>query len=302
MHFLIFAITYPFIWLLSLVPMRLLYILSDVFYGLFYYVIGYRKAVILKNLALAFPEKEIEELKQIRKKFFRHFTDLLFESIKIISISKKEMSKRYRYTNPELIQQLTDSDKSILLLATHYGNWEYLSSISLITKVNYYGSYTKVQNDYFDRMIKKMRSKFGMICIKSEKTVKNIVLNSKEGNQGIYLLISDQSPHHGKISYWSEFMGVTVPILNGAEVLAKKFDFVVVNINTTKIKRGYYQSEFSIITESSQQSKSDQITEIYLRSIEKHIRKVPEYYLWSHKRFKHRDKVPEGYKKRTQKA
>lgn len=295
MQFLIFAITYPFIWLLSLLPMRFLYILSDLFYGLLYYIIGYRKEIVLENLTLAFPQKEAHELKQIRKKFFRHFTDLLFESIKIISISDKEMSKKYRFTNPELIHGLNDSNKSILLLATHYANWEYLSSISLITSVNFYGSYTKIQNTYFEKMIKKMRSKFGMICIRSEKIIKNIVLNQRENNQGIYLLISDQSPHHGKMQYWSEFMGVSVPILNGAEVLAKKFDFAVVNINTTKIKRGYYESEFSLITDSSQQIKNDQITEIYLRSIEKHIRKNPEYYLWSHKRFKHRDKVPKEF-------
>lgn len=300
MQFLTFAITYPFIWLLSILPMRVLYLFSDLFYGLFYYIIGYRKEVVLENLTLAFPEKDLDELKEIRKKFFRHFTDLLFESIKIISISKKEMSKRYKFTNPELIQELNNNDKSILLLATHYANWEYLSSLSLIKDLNFYGSYAKIRNRHFEKMIIRMRSKFGMTCVKSKNTVKNIVRNQREKNQGVYLLISDQSPHHGKMHYWSEFMGVTVPVLNGAELLAKKFDFAVVNINTTKVKRGYYKSEFTLVVDSSQQSKEVEITESYLRLIEKHIQKEPEYYLWSHKRFKHRDKVPEDYQKRTQ--
>ena len=118
----------------------------------------------------------------------------------------------------------------------------------------------------------------------------------------MYLLISDQSPHHGKMHYWSEFMGVTVPVLNGTELLAKKFDFAVVNINTTKVKRGYYESEFALITNSSQESKEIEITESYLHLIENHIQKAPEYYLWSHKRFKHRDKVPKGYEKRPKRS
>ena len=151
MQFLTFAITYPFIWLLSILPMRVLYIFSDLFYGLFYYIVGYRKDVVLENLTLAFPEKDLDELKKIRKKFFRHFTDLLFESIKIISISKKEMSRRYKFKNPELIQELCDSNKSILLLATHYANWEYLSSLSLVTNLNFYGSYTKIRNRHFEK-------------------------------------------------------------------------------------------------------------------------------------------------------
>lgn len=299
MHFLIFAITYPFIWLLSLLPMKLLYVLSDVFYWILFYLVRYRKDVVLENLALAFPEKNQKELKRIQKKFFHHISDLVFESIKFISISEKVISQRYQFTNPKLLQKLNDSGKSILLLATHYGNWEYLSTMSLITDVSYYGSYTRIRNPYFERVIKKMRSRFGMICIQSEKVVKNIVFNIKENNQGIYLLISDQSPHEGKMKYWSEFIGVTVPVLNGAEIISNKLDVAVVNINTTKVKRGFYESEFNVLTESSQQSKNNQITELYLRSIEKHIRKAPEYYLWSHKRFKHRDKVPEGYKKRT---
>ncbi|MBL4604553.1 MAG: lysophospholipid acyltransferase family protein [Flavobacteriaceae bacterium] len=298
MHFLIFAITYPIIWLLSLLPMRLLYALSDFFYWVFY-IVGYRKEVVLENLTLAFPNKELHELKQIRKKFFRHFTDVVFESIKLISISEKEMSKKYRFTNTELVHKLNKDGKSILLLATHYANREYLTSFSLNTDVTYYGSYMRINNKYFEKLIIKMRSKFGMTSIKSKHAVKNIVLNNRENNQGNYLMISDQSPHHGKMHYWSEFMGVTVPVLNGAEILAKKYDFAVVNINTTKIKRGYYESEFSVITASSKESKNDQIIETYLRSIEKHIRKEPEYYLWSHKRFKHRDKTPKGYQKRT---
>jgi len=299
MHFLIFAITYPFIWLLSLMPIKLLHILSDVFYWVLFYIVGYRKDVVLENLMLAFPEKNLDELKQIRKKFFHHFTDIVFESIKLISISEKEMSRRYRFTNPELLDTFTHTGQSVLLLATHYANWEYLSTVSLVTKVNYYGSYTKIQNPYFESVIKKMRSRFGMICIPSEKVIKNIVLNNKENYQSIYLLISDQSPHVGKMKYWSEFFGVSVPVLNGTEILSKKLNLAVLNINTTKVKRGYYESEFTVISNPSQPSNTNLITEMYLRSIEKHIRKAPEYYLWSHKRFKHRDKVPNDYEKRT---
>ena len=296
MQFLTFAITYPFIWLLSLLPMRALYILSDFFYFLFYYIIGYRKEVVLNNLKLAFPEKSEKELKAIRKKFFRHFTDLFVESIKAFTISKKTSSKRYKYMNPELIDDLYEKGRNIAFMGAHQANWEWSISIPLFVKIKCFGAYTKIGNKYFDKTVKDSRMKFGFIGYKTSETIKAMARNFDQGIQGLYLLLSDQSPMVHKTHYWREFMGVKVPIHTGAEMLAKKFDMAVVNYTVKKVKRGYFEITFETITEHPKEFKDYEVTDKYLEITERNIHDQPEYYLWSHKRFKHRDKVPENWK------
>ncbi len=292
MHKLVFYLAYPIIWLFSKLPFRILYIISDGIYLLFFYVIGYRKTVVLNNLQLVFPEKSLKELKQIQKQFFRHFVDTLIEGIKALTISEKSIKKRYRYKNIELIDQLYKENKSIILVGAHYANWEWVIGLSLHTDIDFYGSYTKIQNKNFENLIKDSRSKYGMKCVKSSEIIKGIVNNVKQQKQGLYLLLSDQSPQVQKNQYWTEFLNVKVPIFSGAEMISKKFDFAVVNMNTSKIKRGYYETEFELITDAPKTLEKNEVTDRYLRLTEKHIYKQPNYYLWSHKRFKHKDKAP----------
>lgn len=292
MHKLVFYLAYPIIWLFSKLPFRVLYIISDAIYVLFFYVIGYRKKVVFDNLRLVYPKKSEKELRTIQKHFFRHFVDTLIEAIKAITISETSIKKRYTYQNIELIDQLYDAGKSIILVGCHYGNWEWVVGMPLTSKIDCYTSYTKIQNKNFENLIKNSRSKFGMKCLKSSEIIKGILKNVKEEKQGLYLLVSDQSPQVQKNQYWTEFLNVKVPIFTGAEMISRKFDFAVVNINTTKVKRGYYQSEFELITETPKALEKNEITNKYLRLTEAHINKQPNYYLWSHKRFKHKDKAP----------
>ena len=295
MHLIIFILVYPVIWLLSSLPMALLYLLSDGLYLLFFYVIGYRKKVVLDNLTLAFPEKEERELLEIRKKFYRHFTDLVVESVKAFTMSKAFVSKRYTFNNPEVVNDLHKKGRSIAFVGAHQANWEWSCSMPMVVDVLCFGAYTRMGNKYFDRVIKKSRSKFGFIGYETTKTVQAIKSNFDNGVQGLYLLLSDQSPQIHKTHYWSEFMGVKVPIHTGAEMLAKKFDMAVVNYSIKKIKRGRYKVDLEIITETPQQFKNYEITDQYLAIVERNIREQPEYYLWSHKRFKHKDKVPKEW-------
>ena len=202
MQFLIFAITYPIIWLLSLLPMRILYLLSDFLYLIFFYLIGYRKKVVLENLQLAFPNKELNELRTIQKKFFKHFTDIFIESIKAFTISQKTLTKRYKYTNPELIDKLYDKGRSIAFMGAHQANWEWSISIPLFVKIKCFGAYTRIGNTYFDKTVKDSRTKFGFIGYKTTETIKSISRNFDEGIQGLYLLLSDQSPQIHKTHYW----------------------------------------------------------------------------------------------------
>ena len=295
MQFLIFAITYPIIWLLSLLPMKILYLLSDFLYLIFFYLIGYRKKVVLENLQLAFPKKELDELRTIQKKFFKHFTDIFIESIKAFTISEKTIKKHYKYTNPELINDLYDKGRSIAFMGSHQANWEWSISIPLVVKITCFGAYTRIGNSYFDKTVKDSRTKFGFIGYKTTETIKSISRNFDEGVQGLYLLLSDQSPQIHKTHYWREFMGVKVPIHTGAEMIAKKFDMAVVNYTVKKVKRGYFEVTFETITEQPNEYKDYEITDKYLAITERNICDQPEYYLCSHKRFKHRNKLPKEW-------
>ena len=292
MHFLIFVLTYPIIWLLSKLPMRILYVLSDLFYFLFYYIIGYRKKVVSENIKLAFPEKSDQEVQKIAKKFFKHFCDLIFESVKAFSISEKEILKRYTYKNPEVLNDIANKGRSIAMLGAHQANWEWSVNMALITNINCFGTYNKIENPYFDKTIRNSRQKFGFIGYKTCDTINAMMENNKKDKNGLHVLLSDQSPKVSKTFYWSEFMGIKVPIHTGAEMLSKKFNLVVINYTTRKVKRGYFETEFTLLTESPNDFDDYEITDKYLRIIEAEIRNKPEHYLWSHKRFKHRNKVP----------
>ena len=296
MQFLIFALVYPFIWLLSKLPMRFLFLISDVLYIFVYHVFKYRKTVVFNNLNLVFPEKTSEEKKQIAKKFFQHFTDLFMETIKAISISKKEILKRYQYKNPEVAQKYINDGRSIAFVSAHQANWEWFANAPLLVNCRARGAYTSIGNKYFDKVVRASRERFGFVCYESSKTVKAFYEDYKNKIQSIYLLISDQSPQLEHAVYWQEFFGIKVPFHVGAESLAKKFDLVVIFCATKKIKRGYYETEFILISENPKELKNYEITDKYIQLSEQLIKEQPEYYLWSHKRFKHSNKF-EKWKK-----
>ena len=296
MQFILFAITYPIIWVLSRLPMRILYMKSDFFYFLIYYVFRYRKQVVLDNLKLAFPEKPEVELLQIRKKFFKHLMDLLVESVKAFSISEKEILKRYSYSNPELVNKYAAEGRSIALMGAHQSNWEWSISLPKVLNIDMYGAYTKLNNTYYEKVVRDSREKFGVIGYKTSEMVRGMQKRFSAKQQGAYILLSDQSPQLHKTYYWRAFFDIKVPIHTGAEMLSKRFDLVVINYVTRRIKRGYYTTEFQLITDTPKEFKDYQITDLYTELIEKNIREQPEFYLWSHKRFKHRDKVPTEFK------
>ena len=292
MNFIVFAIAYPLIWVFSRLPMRILYIKSDFIYLFMFYIIGYRKKVVLENLKLSFPEKSDAELRTISKKFFKHFIDLIMESVKAFSISKKQISKRYTYKNPELVNAFAEEGKNIALVGAHQANWEWSFSLPMVLNINIYVAYTKLNNKYFENWLRKSREKFGGIGFKTSDTVRGIQKNMNNKKQGAYILLSDQSPQPHKTYYWRDFFNIKVPVHTGAEMLSKKFDLVVINYVTRKVKRGYYETEFQLITDTPKTFKDYQITDAYTTLTEDNIKVQPELYLWSHRRFKHRDKVP----------
>ena len=292
MNLIVYILVFPLIWFISILPFRVLYIVSDGIYLLIYYVIGYRKKVVLYNLKIAFPEKSSEELIKIRKRFYHHFVDVFMEMIKSFTVSKEEVYKRYKYTNVDLLNELYKDGKSAVLTGPHYANWEWIMSIDSFVEYKGYAAYTKVNNKYLNKKILKSREKFGTNLIQTSKIITEIQHNYKNNIQSMYGLLSDQSPQLKKTFYWSHFFGIKVPIHTGAEMLAKKYNMNVVYMDVKKVKRGYYETTFSLITDDASKYPDYELTDIFIDKVEKQVRKQPEYYFWTHKRFKHKDKAP----------
>ncbi len=291
MQLLTYILAYPFLWLISILPYRLFYGFSDFMFFMLYYVIGYRKKVVRDNLKLTMPKKTAEELDQIQKDFYKHLCDLLLEMVKTMHLSKDKVKIRYDVQNIELIQEI-EKEKSILIVCSHYANWEWNVSMNNYINSKGFAVYQKIGNVYFDRLIKKFRSKWNTTPIEQKETVKAVIRNEQQSIRGIYGMVSDQSPMASRAQYWSTFMGVKVPVFNGAEVLARKLDLAVVFLKVSKVKRGYYKAEFIPITRNGKSTKEHEITEQFLRLTEQQIKERPEHYLWTHRRWKHRDKAP----------
>ena len=295
MQLLVFILAYPFLWLVSKLPFRLLYFLSDVLYLLIYRVIGYRRKVVRSNLELVFPEKDNRELIAIEKKFFRHMCDMFLEMIKTMGITVEEASKRYVFTNIDLYHKLEKERRNTLIMLPHYASWEWIFNLNAKIKAKGYGIYLRIQNKYFDKLIRDIRSKFGTTLIVTNESRK-IIKEAKQSNELFSLgIISDQSPMIKRARYWSKFMGITVPVHVGGEELAKEHNLVPLHVKVKKIKRGYYEATFIKVCDNPSDLADYEITEFFLRETEKSIRQAPEYYFWTHKRWKHRNKVPEKF-------
>lgn len=288
MQFLVFIIAYPFLWIISILPFPIFYKLSDGVYFLVYYIIGYRKNVVRGNLALALPHLSAKKRLVIEKKSYQHLCDMFMEMIKTMTISSEEMNKRFVITNIELMKEFEQKEKSIMLLASHYASWEWL--LALNQKVNYegVGVYKKLSNKYFDKLVRDIRSKYNSKLISTSDAIPYISHNQKEGILSIYGLASDQSPKAGRIFHWKPFMGIEVPVHTGAEMLAKKYDLNVIFAKVKKTGRGYYECTLVPISYDPNSVPDFGITDIFIQEVEKQIQEAPEYYFWTHKRWKHK--------------
>ncbi len=294
MQLLIFILAYPLLWIISVLPRWLFYGFSDVVFFWAYRVIGYRKKVVRSNLELVFPEKSKAERQKILIAFYRHMCDMFLEMVKTMNLSKAAVKQRYTVQNIEVLQEL-EKEKSILIVCSHYANWEWNVSINNYVDAKGYAVYQRVGNPYFDRWIRKVRARWNTTLITSQNTVKTVVRNKREGVIGIFGMVSDQSPQYHRAQYWTEFMGIKVPVINGPETMARKMDLAVVFLKVSKVKRGYYNAKLIPITTSGANTKKKEITDQFLRLTEKQIREKPEYYLWTHRRWKHRGKEPAAF-------
>ncbi|NBW27638.1 MAG: lipid A biosynthesis acyltransferase [Flavobacteriaceae bacterium] len=288
MQLLIYILLYPILWCISILPFRLLYFLSDGFYYFTYYIIGYRKKIVRENLALTLPHLSDKERLIIEKKTYKNMCDVFLEMIKTLTISKKELEKRYQFKNIELYLNLEKKGKSIALLCAHYASYEWVTSINSKISFEGYAIYKKINNPYFDKLVRDIRSKFKATLITTKEAISTMEYNFKNNKLSLYGLISDQSPRISSIYHWNKFMGIEVPIHTGGEMLAKKYDMNVIFLRTKKIKRGFYEAELELLSENAKEEPDYDITDRYLKLVEQQIYEKPEYYLWTHKRWKHR--------------
>jgi Kdo2-lipid IVA lauroyltransferase/acyltransferase len=270
---------------MSLLPWRVLYFISDCFYALVYYVIGYRKDVVMKNLTIAFPEKTEKEKKRIAKDFYRKFIDTFIETIKLLSVSKEQFRKRIT-TNVEQLDELYATGQSVIFAAGHFFNWEFANlTASGFSQYPFVGIYKKVSNKAFDALIYKLRSKFGTILISTDDFRKEYINYSKM--QHSIGLIADQNPTNPAYGAWYPFFGKMAPFLKGPEKTAKSLNAAIALVNFYQERRGHYNINFILYTTTPKDIPEGEITKTLVHFVEDCIRRNPSNYLWSHRRWKH---------------
>lgn len=283
---------YLFVFPLSKLPLVITYRFADFFYVLLISVLPYRRKVIEQNLQRSFPEKTPQEIRQLRNRFYRHFADMLIEGIKNLGISEKELRRRFKISNPELMQELFYRKKSVLLVSAHYMNWEWMiTGQALFFPHQAVGIGMPLSNGFWDKKINSLRSRYGMHVIHS-KIVKETFEQYEQNETRIAtLVLADQSPGDSLKSYWTTFLNQPTAIPFGAEQLAHTYGHAVVFYLPKRIRRGYYEAELILLTDDPTTCAWGEITEQHVRLLEEGIRNAPQYWLWSHKRWKR--SVPE---------
>lgn len=277
-------------YVLTNIPDRIKFLVSDFFYIILYYFIRYRKKVVRNNLINAFPEKTTNELKIIEKKYYHHLCDTIIETITLHSISRKKMNKICTYKNIDLLEKLYNQGKDIIGVVGHYGNWEYLIGLQLVTNYKVLGLYKPLHNKYFEKFVFSIRSQFDMLPVPVKTTMKTLLEFKRDNVRTLIFIIGDQTPAKEEIQYWTSFLNQETALYLGIEKIAKKLNNAVVFINVNKVKRGYYNVEFTELFIDSGKTNAYEISESHLRTLEKKIINKPYYWLWSHKRWKHSKK------------
>lgn len=282
-----------FIRLLSCLPFGVLYILSDFLYYVVYYVIRYRRKVVRKNLTESFPEKSEQEILCIEKEFYHSFVDIILESCKLASISKNEMKRRMTFKNVDYVNTVLRNGKSIALYLGHYANWEWCSSIPLHLDKNVIGAqiYHKLSNKNMDRLMLDIRERMGAVCVDMHKTARYVTEISAEKKISMIGFIADQSPRKKDSRYFLHFLNHNTPVLTGTEKIVKHYGLEAFFLSVKRVKRGYYEAEFIQLHDNPKSLPDFKLTDIYYQMLEKCIIENPELYLWTHKRFRHAERL-----------
>lgn len=285
-----FQIFTTFLNIITKLPIRILYLISDLLAPILYHFVRYRRKVVRRNLINSFPEKPIAEIKKIERKFYRYFCDLFIETLYQNNMSEDEMLRRVEFVNKELITDQYNKGKSVMMFTAHYGNWEWMASLSLWLPKDKPACnvYKKLTDKNFDAFMYNLRMRFGSKNIETQQTFRTLLGMKNKALLGTFGMISDQTPTAAGTRHWMTFLHQDTPVLVGAEQLARKFDYPVMFGSVTRVKRGYYRCEFIMLDENPKNAPEFEITEKYMKLLEAKINAAPEFWLWTHKRWKHR--------------
>lgn len=270
---------------LSFLPLRVLYVLSDMLYVVLYRLVGFRKKVVLTNMRNSFPNRSEKDIQQLASRFYRHLADVIIESLRMFSISEAEARSRMRVKNPEVLNQFFNEGKSIFITAGHYNNWEY-AAMAMNLQMNHQaaGVYTPLANPFFNKKIQESRGKFGIELIPKKEFSAYMAASHKK--PVAIFMGTDQSPTLSRSVYWTTFLNQDTGVMRGTEHYSKRYNMPIVFGRITKIARGYYEMSFSLVEDNPKQSPDGAITEKHTRLLEEEILEAPEFWLWTHKRWK----------------
>ena len=282
---------YKIIILFSKLPLKVLYGLSDFIFVILYFVVGYRKDVVLQNLKNSFPAKSDSELKIIRKKFYHNFCDYLVETLKSFTISSHELRVRVQHLNQDVFHEAKKENKNIILLAGHIFNWEWFNALAtIIPQEKSFPVYRKVQSSFWEQKVKAIRNRFGNHALEAKEVIRHIFKNTNDGNS-VYMFVADQTPHSSEVTYGLEFLHQKTPAFVGYDKLSTRMDLVFVYCEMKKVKRGYYQINYHRIYPDGEKFQEYEVVRKFHKMLETTINKRPDNYLWSHRRWKYQDSI-----------
>jgi KDO2-lipid IV(A) lauroyltransferase len=288
----LYHILYAVVFLVALLPLNLLYFVSDLLYYIIYHLVRYRRKVVRKNLNNAFPDKTPKEILVAEKAFYHHFCDYFFETIKLLNMSDSRMRKHFAFKNSELLQYFLREGKPVILLLGHYGNWEWVTSITLWVKADentIIGQiYRPMKNEISDMFFLQLRKRFHSAGFNKYEIYRDIIKMQKTGKNWLLGFMSDQKPSPKNTQHWMYFMNQDTPVLTGTEKIAKHTHAVVCYLDITCVKRSYYEGKVKLISDNSAETPDFEITEKYMQFLEKTIRRDPAGYLWTHNRWKYK--------------
>ncbi len=268
---------------LSILPISFLYILSDLLCFLLFRIVGYRKSIVKKNLKNSFPNSSSSERVHIMKEFYKHFCDLMIEGIKSFTISQKQLSKRFIIKNHNIIDEYAKKGKSVIIVGGHYNNWEMLAQASSIYHIHdCLGIYKPLSNSFFNEKMKKSREKFGLSLYSMNETLRCF---KKKTTKAIFFA-SDQSPSNYKNVFWTNFLNQDTAVQSGVERLSRLYNYPIFIYHIEKLKRGFYQTNYELLIENPNKYRKGEITQIFTKKIQNMILQNPQFWLWTHRRWK----------------
>jgi KDO2-lipid IV(A) lauroyltransferase len=286
----LYYITYALCSLLAILPLRLLYFFSDTACFVIYYIIGYRKKTARKNLLHSFPDKSLKEIRAIEKSFYHHFCDCFFETVKLLSMSAPRMKRHFVFKNEELIRYFLKQGKPVILLLGHFGNWEWVTSVTLWIKSDenlVIGQiYRPLRNKVSDKLFLRIRKSFHSVGFNKYEVYREIVKMRKDGKNWLLGFMSDQKPAPNSPHIWMRFLNQDTQVLTGTEKIARHTDAAVCYLDIKKTGRSFYEGKVKLISENPAESPELEITKKYMKLLEKTILRDPACYLWTHNRWK----------------